>query len=392
MPRPARRSRPGASFWRGALLWVLTFGAAGFVMWLWWQGGRDLTEVVQDTPPAQPGPRQVEAAPQRPTNPPPAALVITNTALLPPRLVATNPVAGPTVVTNPPALPPPPADFMDVLALQIGLARRAISSGSLDGVFGSQTRTAVRVFQQVSGLPTTGYPDAETTRRLVPAPPLHTHHVVTADDLRRLGPTPATWLGKSQVPRLDYETLLELVAERAGASPTLVLRLNPRLDWAYAGPGSQVTVPAAAFPPPRARAATLRISLSEKTLQAWDASSNLLFHAPCSIARRVEKRPVGRLTVTRFALGPEYLFNPEIFTESAEARAIGRKLTIPPGPNNPVGTAWISLDRPGYGIHGTPLPEQVGRTESHGCFRLANWNAEYLVKLVWAGLPVHVEP
>jgi lipoprotein-anchoring transpeptidase ErfK/SrfK len=57
-----------------------------------------------------------------------------------------------------------------------------------------------------------------------------------------------------------------------------------------------------------------------------------------------------------------------------------------------VGTVWIGLDRPGYGIHGTPLPEKVGRTESHGCFRLANWNAEYLLKLAWVGMPVIIQP
>jgi lipoprotein-anchoring transpeptidase ErfK/SrfK len=57
-----------------------------------------------------------------------------------------------------------------------------------------------------------------------------------------------------------------------------------------------------------------------------------------------------------------------------------------------VGTVWIGLDRPGYGIHGTPRPEEVGRTESHGCFRLANWNAEYLLRLVSIGTAVFVEP
>ena len=88
---------------------------------------------------------------------------------------------------------------------------------------------------------------------------------------------------------------------------------------------------------------------------------------------------------------PDYTFNPEVFPESPEAQAIGHKLMIPPGPNNPVGVAWISLDKPGYGMHGTPNPEQVGRTESHGCFRLANWNAEYLLKLVNIGTPVFVE-
>jgi lipoprotein-anchoring transpeptidase ErfK/SrfK len=70
----------------------------------------------------------------------------------------------------------------------------------------------------------------------------------------------------------------------------------------------------------------------------------------------------------------------------------GRKLILAPGPNNPVGVAWIGLDRSGYGIHGTPEPEKVGRTESHGCFRLANWDARTLVELAWTGLPVVVEP
>ena len=72
------------------------------------------------------------------------------------------------------------------------------------------------------------------------------------------------------------------------------------------------------------------------------------------------------------------------------SRISTRRLT-PTGPNNPVGVAWIGLSRPGYGIHGTPRPEDVGRTESHGCFRLANWDAEVLVQHVWRGLPVYVQ-
>ena len=81
-----------------------------------------------------------------------------------------------------------------------------------------------------------------------------------------------------------------------------------------------------------------------------------------------------------------------MFPESEEAQQLGRKLILPPGPNNPVGVAWIGLDRPGYGIHGTPKPEQVGRTESHGCLRLANWDAQTLLPLVWVGLTVVVDP
>jgi len=71
---------------------------------------------------------------------------------------------------------------------------------------------------------------------------------------------------------------------------------------------------------------------------------------------------------------------------------LNRRLIVPPGPNNTVGTVWIGLDKPGYGIHGTPRPEQVGRAESHGCFRLANWNAEYFSQLAWVGMPVYVDP
>jgi len=81
-----------------------------------------------------------------------------------------------------------------------------------------------------------------------------------------------------------------------------------------------------------------------------------------------------------------------VFPESEEARQLGLQIIIPPGPNNPVGTAWIGLDRPGYGIHGTPTPEQVCCTESHGCFRLANWDALALTALVTVGLSVIVEP
>ena len=86
---------------------------------------------------------------------------------------------------------------------------------------------------------------------------------------------------------------------------------------------------------------------------------------------------------------PQYHYDPKFAWKGVHTN---QKLTVQPGPNNPVGTVWIGLDRPGYGIHGTPRPEQVGRTESHGCFRLANWNAEYLLQLVRIGTSVLVEP
>jgi lipoprotein-anchoring transpeptidase ErfK/SrfK len=98
------------------------------------------------------------------------------------------------------------------------------------------------------------------------------------------------------------------------------------------------------------------------------------------------------LHVIAVAPDPNYTFDPAVFPESAEARELGRKLILQPGPNNPVGIVWIGLDKSGYGIHGTPRPEEVGRTESHGCFRLANWNARYLLQFVAVGTSVEVRP
>jgi lipoprotein-anchoring transpeptidase ErfK/SrfK len=278
-----------------------------------------------------------------------------------------------------------------VLDAQVALDRMAISPGSIDGVLGLQTRCAVRAFQTREGLPVTGELDPETRSRLSLAAPALTTYEIAEKDLLRLLPVPKTWMGKSESERLDYETLIELVAERSHAHPLLLKRLNPSFAWDSPSVGVQLSTPRVERVPPRAKAALLRIHLAERTLQAFSENGDLLAHFPCSIAQRVEKRPVGELHVAVVAPQPNYTFDPEVFPESAEAREIDRKLIIPPGPNNPVGTVWIGLDKPGYGIHGTPRPEEVGRTESHGCFRLANWNAEYLLQLVAVGTPVIVE-
>ena len=285
-----------------------------------------------------------------------------------------------------------PADFPrpvhDVLEAQIALARRGISPGSIDAAFGSQTRAAISVFQESENLPQTGTLDANTRARLTLDAPLLTNYIVTADDLARLQPLGKTWLAKSQQAALDYETELELVAEKSHSHPLLIEKLNPAVIWTNLAAGAVLQVPDMNYPDPADKATFVVIHLSDKFLEAFDTETNLLAHFPCSIAAKVEKRPVGELHVAVVAPNPNYTFDPELFPESGETQ----KLVLPPGPNNPVGVVWIGLDKPGYGIHGTPAPEQIGRTESHGCFRLANWDAEYLLKLAWVGMPVLVEP
>lgn len=383
-PKPRKRSG-GDWHWGWGLLVVLV-GVGG---WWWW------TRKDQAKPSAPPA--QLQAFTPAVTNSGLPVTVVTNH----PRPViggslpatrtttptSTNRVSATEPVFDNNTFPRPPQNSFEV---QLALARAGVSSGSFDGVTGSQTRAAIRAFQLREGLAETGVADAETKARLqLTLPPL-TNHLVTTNDLARLQPLGTTWLGKSQQSALDYETVLELVAEKGHAHPLFIKRLNPSADWTNVTAGVELRIPNVSYPPPRARAAFVVIHLAGKTLQAFDANTNLLAHFPCSIAARVEKRPVGELHVAVVAPNPNYTFDPEVFPESAEAKQLGRKLILQPGPNNPVGVAWIGLDRPGYGIHGTPSPEQVGRTESHGCFRLANWNAEHLLKLVTVGTPVRV--
>jgi lipoprotein-anchoring transpeptidase ErfK/SrfK len=349
MPGARRKKRGGGL--RRLLALALIAGAA----WLWWR-------------PAHP-PKTVQA----------------------PNPAVTRPPVKPLIVTpeSPNAFPHP---ARDVLEMQVALARRSISPGSIDAALGSQTRGAILVFQAMEHLPQTGKLDADTRAQLTLDAPILTSYVVTTNDLARLQPLGKTWLAKSQQSALDYETELERVAEKGHSHPLLVQKLNPKVDWTNLAAGTVLQIPDVNYPEPTNKASVVVIHLSERFLEAFDENTNLLAHFPCSIAARFDKRPVGELHVIVVAPNPNYTFDPELFPESPEAKTVDHKLILPPGPNNPVGMAWIGLDKPGYGIHGTPTPELVGRTESHGCFRLANWDAEYLLKLAWIGMPVEVEP
>ncbi len=284
-----------------------------------------------------------------------------------------------------------PRPVQNVFEAQLALARQGISAGSIDGAIGSQTRAALQAFQAREGLPTTGELDFSTKIKLLLTAPPYGEFLVTTNDLARLQPLGTNWWSKSQQTQLAYETILELVSEKSCCSPNFLKLLNPSTSWTNGLAGTILRVPALEKPKPKT-AAFVRVNLSAKNLKVFDTETNLIAHFPCSIAQKVEKRPVGELVVEKVATDPDYTFNPENFPESVEARSLKTKLILPPGPNNPVGTVWIGLSKPGYGIHGTPKPEDVGRTESHGCFRLANWNAEYLVRLIRIGTPVFVEP
>jgi lipoprotein-anchoring transpeptidase ErfK/SrfK len=370
--------------------------AVGISIW-WWQfrpaspekqKGRsapsDSLKPVNRLPPLQqPAPDTPSATPRNSVSPAPAAR-----ATNPPPVPPAEETVKPPVPETSSQIERRPATNM--LEAQIVLTWNGISSGSIDGVGGAQTGLALKAFQRLNHLEETGWLDRDTMARLMIDRRLFTEYIVTAEDLADLRPVPPTWLGKSQAPALSHETLLERVAEKWQAHPNFIRRLNPAVNWSAVPAGTELVVPNAAFPPPR-RAALVRVNLAQKWIRAFDGDGRLLAHFPCSIGRIAEKRPVGELGVAVAVKDPNYTFNPEVFPESEEGRQLGRKLVVPPGPNNPVGVAWIGLNRPGYGIHGTPGPEQVGRTESHGCFRLANWNADFLRRMIGVGTPVWIE-
>lgn len=280
----------------------------------------------------------------------------------------------------------------NILEAQVELHRRGFSCGSIDGVRGVQTANALQSFQRSLGLVETGDLDAATREALLLTAPAITEHTFTAEQLGALRPLPETWLEKSQLDRLAHATALEFVAERYRANPRFVRARNPDVNWDELLPGTVVQVPNVSLVLLDVKAAQIHIRLAERELTITDADGRLVAHMPVSIARKVDKRPAGELHVKVIIPDPNYTFNPEVFPESEEGQQLGRRLILPPGPNNPVGVAWIGLDRPGYGIHGTPDPEKVGRTESHGCFRLANWDARTLLALVEEGMTVLVEP
>ncbi len=278
------------------------------------------------------------------------------------------------------------------MAVQIQLDRANCSPGGIDGHWGAKSQKALAAWHRKNGFPPLEQVTPTVLSRLGATNKLMTTYTVSAADHAALSPYPDSWLERSRMDRLGFASIEELVAEKFHLYRATLRRLNPAAPWPNPPPGTVLVVPDIQTKrlPPLAR---IEIRLGDKTLSAYDTTGRLVAHFPCSIAADKSKRPEGEtLRVVVWAENPEYTFDPALFSDNPESATIGKRLRIPPGPNNPVGVAWIGLDRPGYGIHGTPAPESISHTESHGCFRLTNWDAAKLVHAVHAGLPVTILP
>ena len=286
-------------------------------------------------------------------------------------------------------LAPPKGFATETLMLQIFLDRHNFSCGVIDGVWGEGSRKAMRAWQASQGVRQSDWVDVDLYVRLAKMPePLMRYTLTAEDEALVTGPMPSTWAERAQLRLMGYDTLGACVAERFHTSERTLRNLNPEIvNWPDdLAAGVTLTVPnvrMAALEKP----ATLVIALDDCVLAGYGADGTMRLRFPCSIARNKARLPeVGEVTIRNMAPAPNYTYDPVNYGQDP---SVG-KMVVPAGPRNPVGSRWIGLSLPGYGIHGSPRPNTVGRPESLGCFRLTNWNAEKLFELVRTGMPVKI--
>jgi lipoprotein-anchoring transpeptidase ErfK/SrfK len=332
----------------------------------------------------------------------------------------THSVQQPATAYQRPATPEQLTAEQETLQLQVMLDRAGFSPGVIDGRIGTNTTKALARYRQQNG------GDAP------PIVPAVTTYVITAEDTA--GPfaerIPADLVEQATLPVLAYTSVLEAIAERFHTTPSLLGRLNPQSRFAA---GEQIQVPnvepliapveepvvspdalaaaqaeAAAQPTgtggrrdtpagrgagPDARSSTISerpdvivtVSKASSALTVQDTSGRVIFYAPVTTGSERDPLPLGEWKVNGIQFNPVFNYNPQLFWDADPAHS---KTKLPAGPNNPVGLVWIDLSREHYGIHGTPEPSTVGRTQSHGCVRLTNWDALKLAGMVKPGTKI----
>jgi lipoprotein-anchoring transpeptidase ErfK/SrfK len=328
----------------------------------------------------------------------------------------------------------PDAESRPLMQAQVVLERLGFASGVIDGKDGLSFANALKGFQEARDLAVTGVLDPATRAALsrwdnIPA----TRIVTIPQDWagEQFSPVPDDMAAQAQLTRLGYESMAEKLAERFHTTPAVLATLNPGGKPATAEgtapatqpasaakigatsvapqfvPGQQLRVPnvgADAIDPStidnkewlatlrdlgvgssQPEVKRIRVDESAGWLKAYDSEDRLVAMFTVTTGSRNDPLPIGDWNVKGVAYNPPFAFDPELFWDVPDSED---KQRLPPGPNSPVGVVWIDLDKEHYGIHGTPVPEAIGRSESHGCVRLTNWDAARLALMVSPGTRV----
>lgn len=272
--------------------------------------------------------------------------------------------------------------------LQVLLDRAHFSPGEIDGKFGENAKKALRAYAEAQQLPSSDEVTDDIWKALQGGDrPLTTTYTIADKDvagpfLRKL---PAKMEDMKDIPKLSYTSPREALAEKFHMSEQLLAALNPGRHFDRAGETIAVVDTSDGGSAAPAKADRVEIDKVRQTVKLLDKSNALIGFYPASVGSEEKPSPSGTLKVTEIDPNPTYRYNPAYHFKGIHSR---RPFKIRPGPNNPVGTVWINLSADGYGIHGTPSPQNISKGQSHGCVRLTNWDAERVAASVAKGTPV----
>jgi lipoprotein-anchoring transpeptidase ErfK/SrfK len=273
-----------------------------------------------------------------------------------------------------------------VLKAQVLLDRAGASPGIIDAYAGGNVAKAVAAVEDVLGLNADGILDRQVWDAIGgdSAPPVLVQYTITAEDLAYpfLQQVPQDYALQAQLPGLNYTSPEEMFGERFHMNVKLLAALNPAADFRRAG--TTIWVAAVEGQAVAGKIARIEADKTRRQLRAYDAENRLIVAYPATIGSPDNPSPSGEHVVKGVAHDPIYYYDPKNFVQGQNLE----QLELPAGPNNPVGSVWIDLSEPSYGIHGTPEPALIDKTGSHGCVRLTNWDAEELASLVEPGVPV----
>jgi lipoprotein-anchoring transpeptidase ErfK/SrfK len=274
-----------------------------------------------------------------------------------------------------------------VIKAEVLLDRAGFSPGVIDGRTGDNFKKALVAFQRQNGLADSGNLDAQTFDRLTATssdPVLRDYEITRADvDAHYVHKIPKRFEAMARLPHLSYTGPRQALAERFHMSQRLIEELNSRAS--FRRPGTRLTVANVEDRHRNGAVSKIVVDKQDRSVSAFDRDGHLLGFYPASIGSEEKPAPSGTFKVRRVAKNPTYHYDPKFRFRGVKAK---HKITIKPGPNNPVGVVWIDLTAPSYGIHGTPNPDNIGKTESHGCIRLTNWDALALAAMVKRGTEV----